>query len=697
MTAEYCDIQVMMTLAALAATATTPLPGGGETVGAQQLRILRNINQQLSNPDFATAGEWEAVWVGLTDDRANMSYLAQNTQANQYALSVRGTVPADVNNWAEDLDVGVVLALTEAGPTPLMVSQGALQAFNEVSSAVFQPPLPQALAGTTLVEALASRLGAGPPGATVYVTGHSLGGATATTVALYLVAQTWTPNPPTFQVITYAAPTAGLADFASAFSEAFPNSVRVYNAYDVVPNAWQSLGNLDGYFPAPGGPSANSTYLPTIVGDLLTRIAGLPYSQPSPNPFPINTLAADTYLFDKCHIGGHGGLTPKLDNTKDYVAQIAYQHSSATYLMLLGAPAPPLYPPVVTAVSPPSLPATGGAVTISGRGFTGATAVYFGVAPAAGAISVNSDNEISATAPAGAGTVHVTVVTTVGTSATSADDEVVYPPMITALAPSSGPLSGGAAVTVFGSGFTGATAVQFGSTSVPSDQITVVADNQITATVPAANSAGVAAVTVTTPVGSSAASGPAFTYLAAATAAPAVDGINPTGGPTSGGTPVTISGSGFGGASAVNFGTTPAAGFIVVSDDTVIASAPSMAAVTVDVTVTSAAGTSSTGTDDEFTYSAPSSPSVTTFFPTSGPHDGGTTVTISGGGFTGATSVEFGTKEAACFAIDADGQITAVSPGAGLGVTKQAVAIVVITPGGTVTTTANFTYEAPKA
>src|SRR5437588_2143021 len=139
MATEYSDIQVMMTLAAFAATATTPLPGGVETVGQQQQRMLANINQQLSNAGIATAGSWQAVWVGLTEDRANMSYIAQNSQTNQYAVSVRGTVPADVNNWAEDLDVGVVLAFTEAGSTPLMVSQGALQAFNAVTAAVFLP------------------------------------------------------------------------------------------------------------------------------------------------------------------------------------------------------------------------------------------------------------------------------------------------------------------------------------------------------------------------------------------------------------------------------------------------------------------------------------------------------------------------------------------------------------------------------
>jgi len=48
--------------------------------------------------------------------------------------------------------------------------------------------------------------------------------------------------------------------------------------------------------------------------------------------------------------------------------------------------------------------------------------------------------------------------------------------------------------------------------------------------------------------------------------------------------------------------------------------------------------------------------------PTSGPESGGTSVTITGTNFTGATSVLFGSTPASSFTIDSDTQITAVSP-----------------------------------
>ncbi|NNN20781.1 MAG: hypothetical protein HKL80_02100 [Acidimicrobiales bacterium] len=71
---------------------------------------------------------------------------------------------------------------------------------------------------------------------------------------------------------------------------------------------------------------------------------------------------------------------------------------------------------------------------------------------------------------------------------------------VASISPSSGPLSGGTSVTINGSGFTGATSVQFGSLSAI---FSVTSDGVITATVPASTTPGVLPVTVTTPNGTS--------------------------------------------------------------------------------------------------------------------------------------------------------------------------------------------------
>lgn len=86
-------------------------------------------------------------------------------------------------------------------------------------------------------------------------------------------------------------------------------------------------------------------------------------------------------------------------------------------------------------------------------------------------------------------------------------------PEVTNVTPASGPLEGGTNVTITGSGFTGVTAVRFGS--IPAASYTFVSDSTILATSPPNATAGVVDVTVTTPYGTSVAGEFAkFTYSA---------------------------------------------------------------------------------------------------------------------------------------------------------------------------------------
>jgi hypothetical protein len=117
-----------------------------------------------------------------------------------------------------------------------------------------------------------------------------------------------------------------------------------------------------------------------------------------------------------------------------------------------------------------------------------------------------------------------------------------------------------------------------------------------------AGPAGAVDVKVTSPGGTSATgSADRFTYFSA----PAVSGVSPSSGPVAGGTSVTITGSGFTFAMAVNFGTSAATSFVVNSDSQITAVSPAGAAGTVDVLVSSSAGTSAAAASDRFTYQAP--------------------------------------------------------------------------------------------
>jgi hypothetical protein len=82
--------------------------------------------------------------------------------------------------------------------------------------------------------------------------------------------------------------------------------------------------------------------------------------------------------------------------------------------------------PRVTDVNPKHGPPAGGTtVTIEGINFNDVEAVHFG-AVAAASVTVNGPDSITATSPPGAGTVHVTVTTPLGTSETSVHDEFAY-------------------------------------------------------------------------------------------------------------------------------------------------------------------------------------------------------------------------------------------------------------------------------
>ncbi|MBV9022698.1 MAG: IPT/TIG domain-containing protein [Streptomycetaceae bacterium] len=284
---------------------------------------------------------------------------------------------------------------------------------------------------------------------------------------------------------------------------------------------------------------------------------------------------------------------------------------------------------------------------MSGTGLAGTTAVTFGSVAALSFTTVSSTT-VTAVAPSGTGTVSVTVTTAGGTS-----NSIAYAylpaPVVSGISPSRGPLSGGTTVTLTGSNLTGATAVTFGST--PATSFTVVSATQITAVSPPSTAAGPATITVTTPGGTSA-PGTVYFYIAA----PVLTCASPGQGPVSGTNTVTLTGSGLTTTTAVTFGSTPATSFTVVSDTQLTVIAPHGAAGTVQLTVTTAGGTS-----DPIPYLYLPAPILTAISPGQGPVSGTNTITLTGSGLTTTTAVIFGTVPAA-FTVISDSIITAVAP-----------------------------------
>ncbi|MEU8822292.1 IPT/TIG domain-containing protein [Streptomyces sp. NPDC048636] len=168
--------------------------------------------------------------------------------------------------------------------------------------------------------------------------------------------------------------------------------------------------------------------------------------------------------------------------------------------------------PFKSSLSASSGPLIGGnTLTINGTGLSTATNVAFGTNNATPAIV--SDSTLTVTVPAGtgAGSVPVTVTTAGGTN-NGLTYTYVDVPTVTGFAPTSGPASGGTAVTITGTNFGTTQSVTFGGVAAP---FTVINSTSLSAVTPPTpdGQPGPATVAVTNAAGSAAAAAP-FTYLA---------------------------------------------------------------------------------------------------------------------------------------------------------------------------------------
>ncbi|HEX4440110.1 MAG TPA: IPT/TIG domain-containing protein [Thermoanaerobaculia bacterium] len=324
--------------------------------------------------------------------------------------------------------------------------------------------------------------------------------------------------------------------------------------------------------------------------------------------------------------------------------------------------------PTITSFSPTSGP-VGTSVVVTGTNFGGASAVAFN--GSAATFTLSGTTQITATVPTGATTGKISVTATGGVATSATSFTVGSGPAITGFTPASGPV--GTSVSISGSGFTGATAVQFNGTSATS--FTVNSDISIAATVPAGATTG--KISVAAP-GGTATSASNFTV----TSGPAITGFTPASGPV--GTSVSISGSGFTGATAVQFNGTSATAFTVNSDISVAATVPA-GATTGKISVAAPGGTATSATD--FVVSSSSGVTITSFTPTAGPISA--KVTINGTGFAGVTSVKFNGK-AAAFTVLSSTQLTATVSAA-----TTSGKITVTASGGTATSATDFIVVSP--
>ncbi len=358
---------------------------------------------------------------------------------------------------------------------------------------------------------------------------------------------------------------------------------------------------------------------------------------------------------------------------------------------------------------------------MNGANLTGATAVAFGATPAT-SFTVNNATTITATAPAGSGTVDVRVTTPGGTSATSANDQFTY--------------SAGTSPVVIPSPTAGGwqlngSATLVSSASPPNLQLTAATANQAGSAFwpKAVSGVGISAAFDASIGSGTGADGLTFTLADASAASPTALGsagggegfagvkgiavsldtyqnsVNPSGnfvgiatgqGPTAGTLQYVTTNSSIASLrSTVHHFvvTTFSTGLTVTMDGSQVLTYATSLPASVLVGFTGGTG----GLTDIHAVknvsitsgTPPPAPTVTGITPASGPSAGGTSVTLRGTNLTGASEVDFGAMPASAFTVNSATSITVTAPpGSGT------VDATVVTAGGTSATSANdqFTF-----
>lgn len=239
------------------------------------------------------------------------------------------------------------------------------------------------------------------------------------------------------------------------------------------------------------------------------------------------------------------------------------------------------------------------------------------------------------------------------------------------ISPNQGNTSGNTTVTITGVNLAGATSVMFGP-----NPATITANTPTSVTVVSPSGSGAVGVDVITAGGTS--NFLYFYYIAY----PIVTSLSAQSGVTAGGNTILIDGYNLSTATSVNFGANTATPTVINDSQLSVVVPAGTSAGNVMVNVITAGGTSAS-----LDYNYVDAPTITSLSPTSGPNQGGTSVTISGTGLSTTSSVTFGGSNAS-FGVISSTTIVCISPSGTVG----AADVVVITSGGSTTSVGAYTY-----
>jgi len=274
-------------------------------------------------------------------------------------------------------------------------------------------------------------------------------------------------------------------------------------------------------------------------------------------------------------------------------------------------------------ISPTSGPVAGGTtLTLTGQGFDAGASVSVGGSSCTN-IQVLSTTQLTCESPAhasGAVSISLTVGSR-GTATLTSAYTYYLTPSFSSISPSTGPLAGGQTVVVSGSEFGVGMTVLIGGVSCPGSR----SANTFTCVTPASATAGATTVEIQLD-GRGDTAVAAYSYKAL----PSISDVSPGAGPTSGGTAITLTGTGFDASSTVSVsGNSWSCSY--VSATRMDCQTPASAEGTVSFVVTDAYGQTGEASN-AFAFRAP--PTISSVTPLTAPVAGGSEVTFTGSGFS---------------------------------------------------------------
>jgi hypothetical protein len=348
--------------------------------------------------------------------------------------------------------------------------------------------------------------------------------------------------------------------------------------------------------------------------------------------------------------------------------------------------------PTVASVAPAYGPVAGGTeITITGANFLSAPIVTLDGGECTSATLVSA-TQIKCTTPAGTRGAKKLAIALEGGAAAAKEGAFTYvdggAPLVGAVAPASGPLTGGTTITITGAGFVDGASVKIGGVACLG--ITVLSAATVTCTTPA-GAYGAKDVVVTNVDAQAATKAGAFAYTNGT--APTVTTISPNFGPPAGNTAVRVVGAGFASGATVLVDGASCTGVSVVDSSTIDCTTPAGTYGAKAVVVRNPDLQQAT-LAAAFTYRAGQPPSLAFLAPNTGPLAGNVTVTLTGANFLAGATVQInGSSCASPTVVDAT-TVTCTVPAGSYG----GKSVILFNPDGQYATLANgFTYTAGPA